>query len=94
MVKASWSAVNFVAAMLLNRTEATSEHRAADCSVYELSKDSFVLRLHNVFDKGWSFQSSFLVQNFKETLQYCDEWRKFTSVSESVSESVSQSVIV
>ena len=35
---------------------------------------------------------SFLVQSFKETLQYCDEWRKFTSVSQSVSESVSQSV--
>ena len=29
-----------------------------------------------------------LVQSFKETLQYCDEWRKFTSVSESVSHSV------
>ena len=37
---------------------------------------------------------SFLVQSFKETLQYCDEWRKFTSVSDSVSQSVSQSVIV
>ena len=24
----------------------------------------------------------FLVQSFFETLQYCDEWRKFTSVSE------------
>ncbi len=23
----------------------------------------------------------FLVQSFKETLQYCDEWRKFTSIS-------------
>ena len=31
---------------------------------------------------------SFLVQSFKETLQYCDEWRKFTSVSQSVSHSV------
>ena len=31
---------------------------------------------------------SFLVQSFFETLQYCDEWRKFTSVSQSVSESV------
>ena len=30
----------------------------------------------------------FLVQSFFETLQYCDEWRKFTSVSQSVSESV------
>ena len=30
----------------------------------------------------------FLVQSFKETLQYCDEWRKFTSVSQSVSHSV------
>ena len=29
---------------------------------------------------------SFLVQSFKETLQYCDEWRKFTSVSQSVSQ--------
>ena len=28
-----------------------------------------------------------LVQSFKETLQYCDEWRKFQSVSESVSQS-------
>ena len=27
-----------------------------------------------------------------QTLQYCDEWRKFTSVSESVSESVGESV--
>ena len=26
----------------------------------------------------------FLVQSFKETLQYCDEWRKLTSVSQSV----------
>ena len=37
-----------------------------------------------------SFQ--FLVQSFFETLQYCDEWRKFTSVSQSVRQSVSQSV--
>ena len=35
---------------------------------------------------------SFLVQSFKETLQYCDEWRKFTSVSQTVSQSVSHSV--
>ena len=35
--------------------------------------------------------SSFLVQSFKETLQYCDEWRKFTSVSQSDSQSVSES---
>ena len=28
----------------------------------------------------------FLVQSFFETLQYCDEWRKFTSVSQSVSQ--------
>ena len=35
---------------------------------------------------------SFLVQSFFETLQYCDEWRKFTSVSQSVSQSVSESV--
>ena len=40
------------------------------------------------------YSDSFLVQSFKETLQYCDEWRKFTSVSDSVSQSVSQSVIV
>ena len=33
---------------------------------------------------------SFLVQSFKETLQYCDEWRKFTSVSQSDSQSVCQ----
>ena len=32
----------------------------------------------------------FLVQSFFETLQYCDEWRKFTSVSQSDSQSVSQ----
>ncbi len=31
--------------------------------------------------------SHFLVQSFFETLQYCDEWRKFTSVSHSVIES-------
>ena len=30
----------------------------------------------------------FLVQSFKETLQYCDEWRKFTSVIQSVIHSV------
>ena len=40
----------------------------------------------------------FLVQSFKETLQYCDEWRIFTSDSQSgrqsVSQSVSKSVIV
>ena len=29
----------------------------------------------------------FLVQSFKETLQYCDEWRKFTSVIQSFSQS-------
>ena len=29
---------------------------------------------------------SFLVQSFFETLQYCDEWRKFTSVSQSISQ--------
>ena len=29
-----------------------------------------------------------LVQSFKETLQYYDGWRKFTSVRESVSHSV------
>ena len=40
--------------------------------------------------KTQSTNFSFLVQSFKETLQYCDEWRKFTSVSESVSQSVSQ----
>ena len=28
--------------------------------------------------------SPFLVQSFKETLQYCDEWRKFKSVGQSV----------
>ena len=32
------------------------------------------------------------MQSFKETLQYCDEWRKFTSVSDSVSQPVSHSV--
>ena len=31
-------------------------------------------------------------QSFKETLQYCDEWQKFTSVSDSVSQSVNHSV--
>ena len=36
--------------------------------------------------------SPFLVQSFKETLQYCDEWRKFTSVSQSVSQTFSHSV--
>ena len=36
-------------------------------------------------------QKPFLVQSFKETLQYCDERRKFTSVSHSVSQSVNQS---
>ena len=30
----------------------------------------------------------FLVQSFFETVHYCDEWRKFTSVSQSVSHSV------
>ena len=39
-----------------------------------------------------SLEKQFLVQSFKETLQYCDEWRKFTSVSQSVSESFSHSV--
>ena len=34
----------------------------------------------------------FLVQSFLEILQYCDEWRKFTSVSQSDSQSVSHSV--
>ena len=31
-----------------------------------------------IFDK----EVGFLVQSFFETLQYCDEWRKFTSVSQ------------
>ena len=39
-----------------------------------------------------STEVAFLVQSFKETLQYCDEWRKFTSVSQSVSQAVSHSV--
>ena len=30
----------------------------------------------------------FLVQSFKETLQFCDEWQEFQSVSELVSHSV------
>ena len=38
------------------------------------------------------FTKVFLVQSFKETLQYCDERRKFTSVSHSVSQSASQSI--
>ena len=46
-------------------------------------------KFHNIYQKY-----RFLVQSFKETLQYCDEWRKFTSVSQSVSQAVSQSVIV
>ena len=29
-----------------------------------------------------NINNAFLVQSFKETLQYCDEWRKFTSASE------------
>ena len=33
-----------------------------------------------------------LVQRFLETLPYCDEWRKFTSVSQLCSESYSHSV--
>ena len=33
-------------------------------------------------------EGQFLVQSFKATLQYCDEWGKFTSVSDSVSHSV------
>ncbi len=38
-----------------------------------------------------SIKPAFLVQSFFETLQYCDEWRKFTSViSHSV---ISHSVI-
>ena len=36
--------------------------------------------------------SSFLVQSFKETLQYCDEWGKFTTGSEAVSQSSSDGV--
>ena len=36
--------------------------------------------------------NSFLVQSFFETLQYCGERRKFTSVSQSVSRSVGRSV--
>ena len=52
-----------------------------------------------IIDQYQSFQllvkflrDPFLVQSFFETLQYCDEWRKFTSVSQSVTQSVSQSV--
>ena len=32
------------------------------------------------------------MQSFFETVHYCDEWRKFTSVSHTVSQSYSQSV--
>ena len=32
-----------------------------------------------------SIKPAFLVQSFFETLQYCDEWRKFTSVIKSLS---------
>ena len=42
--------------------------------------------------KDTQIRESFLVQSLFETLQYCDEWRKFTSVSQSVCQSVSQSV--
>ncbi len=45
-------------------------------------------------DDMFNYQSSFLVQSFKETLQYCDEWRKFTSVIQRFSHSVIQSFIV
>ena len=44
--------------------------------------------IHHLCDKP----NSFLVQSFKETLQHCDEWRKFTSVSHRVIESSSHSV--
>ncbi len=37
-------------------------------------------------------QVQFLVQSFFETLHYCDEWRKFTSVIQSFSHSVIHSV--
>ena len=39
------------------------------------------------FNNIWPF----LVQSFFETSQYCDQWRKFTSVSQLVSRSVGQS---
>ena len=34
--------------------------------------------------KGMDLKYSSLVQSFVETLQYCDDWRKFTSVSQPV----------
>ena len=40
-------------------------------------------------DMEWDYsETSFLVQSFKETLQYCDEWGKFTSDSQTVSQAV------
>ena len=51
---------------------------------------AFLKSLHTLHTSCWT-GCSFLVQSFKEILQYCDEWRKFTSVSRSA---VSQSVIV
>ncbi len=43
-------------------------------------------------DSGKRGRKRFLVQSFFETLHYCDEWRKFTSVIQSFSHSVIHSV--
>ena len=53
----------------------------AELSIRKLGSSSvLIIRL-------FEFTRPFLVQSFKETLQYCDEWRKFTSVSQSDSQS-------
>ena len=54
-------------------------------SVHCLHDTLFLLFLNR---RCYCFSVQFLVQSFFETLQYCDEWRKFTSVSDSVSHSV------
>ena len=48
-------------------------------TIIETKVETLCLPISRVF--------SFLVQSFKETLQYCDEWRKFTSVIQSVIQS-------
>jgi hypothetical protein len=49
---------------------------------------AFILLLIIVFEWFTMTTPLFLVQSFFETVHYCDEWRKFTSVSQSVSQLV------
>ena len=58
------------------------------CHKLYKSRIGYILLRTSNFSSVFHLHLSFLVQSFKETLQYCDEWRKFTSAIQSFSHSV------